>query len=107
MATVISKPSVDRAVIDAGNKSLTVEPRIKRKGFINSYGYVKDYEGVRIVSLSEEYGVLQLEEVAEIKVGDILEIIPNHVFPAVNLFDKLNIIESDELIAEWDIEAKG
>jgi len=104
LATVISVPADDRAVIDAGTKSLTSD---KAPAF-GVYGLIKDMPDVKIVRAYEEHGVLKLDNAkARLKVGDKLEIIPNHVCPAVNLFDELVMIRNDRVEATWRISARG
>lgn len=108
LTTVISKPAPDRLIIDAGSKSLTVEKGIERDGFESGYGFIKSVEGAKLVSLSEEHGIIQLgEDASEIEIGDHLEIIPNHVCPVVNLFDQINVVKGGQVINKWEIKGRG
>ena len=43
----------------------------------------------------------------KLKVGDKLEVIPNHVCPAVNLFDELVVIRNDHVETTWKVSARG
>jgi D-serine deaminase-like pyridoxal phosphate-dependent protein len=105
LTTVISIPSADRAVVDAGSKTLTTEPPPPgRTGF----GYVVERPGAVVARLSEEHGVLEFPDgVGDLRVGDVLEIIPNHVCPTVNLQDELYVIDGDRVVATWDVIARG
>jgi D-serine deaminase-like pyridoxal phosphate-dependent protein len=40
-------------------------------------------------------------------VGDRVEIIPNHICPAVNLTDELVIVRDGEIIDRWPVAARG
>jgi D-serine deaminase-like pyridoxal phosphate-dependent protein len=40
-------------------------------------------------------------------VGDRLEIIPNHVCPAINLFDKVYGVRGGQVVAEIAVEGRG
>jgi len=104
LATVISVPTDDRAVIDAGTKSLTSD---KAQAF-GVYGLVKGMPDVKLIRAYEEHGVLKVDpSKAKLKVGDKLEVIPNHVCPAVNLFDELVVIRNDRVETTWKVSARG
>ncbi len=110
LATVISRPATDRAVLDSGSKSLFAERA--RKAFAlaeyEGFGYMRAAPRARITSLSEEHGVVHLPDGVDFPaVGEHVEIIPNHVCPAVNLHEELHLIESDEVVETWPIAARG
>ena len=85
LATIVSIPADDRAVFDAGAKTLSsdlLSPPSSRKG----YGYIKGYPDVIIARLNEEHGILSLQDARRrLKIGQQVEIIPNHICPVVNL----------------------
>ena len=61
-----------------------------------------------LVRAYEEHGVLEVDpSEGEFKVGDKLEIIPNHVCPAVNLFDELVGVRNGNVEADWSVAARG
>ncbi len=104
LTTVVSRPSPDRAVVDAGSKTLAMDPSPSKPGF----GYVVQIPDATVVRVSEEHGVIELPEGArDVKVGDRLEIIPNHVCPTVNLQDEMFVVRDDEVVACWDVIARG
>lgn len=110
LATVISRPARNRAVVDAGSKSLFSEPA--RRGFAlegyEGFGYIRQAQMARVVSLSEEHGVVELPADGGFPaIGEQVEIIPNHVCPAVNLHDELYIVDGDDVIDVWPISARG
>lgn len=102
LTTVVSHPTSDRAVVDAGSKSLAMDPH--RDG---GHGWVVGRPDIRVDRLSEEHGVLTMAPGAQIQVGDRLEIIPNHVCPAVNLFDQMWGVRAGQVIGPIPIEARG
>jgi len=98
LATVISRPSVDIAVIDAGMKAMTHESGLPTPLL----------EGVTITGLSEEHGVLSLVGPATcLKVGDKIEILPSHGCTTINLHDSFHVVEGDQLVDVWKIAARG
>ncbi len=104
LATVISVPTPDRAVIDAGTKSFFSD----KSAAFGVYGLVKGMPHVALVRAYEEHGVLKVDPSAgKLRVGDKLEIIPNHVCPAVNLFDELVGVRDDVVAATWNVVARG
>lgn len=104
LATVSSRPAPDRAVLDAGSKVLTSDLAPDRPG----HGHIVDYPDAVIERISEEHGVVRLPESARgLKVGDKVEIIPNHVCPTVNLQDELYLIRDGEVVETWPVIARG
>lgn len=104
LATVVSRPAPDRAILDSGSKTLTMDPSASHPG----HGYIIGHPNAHIVRLSEEHGIVSLPPGEEgFRVGDRVEIIPNHVCPAVNLQDELFIVRDGQLIDTWKIAARG
>ncbi len=104
LTTVISRPAADRAVIDAGSKTLAMDLAPGRPG----HGYVLGHPEIVVERLSEEHGVLRLPPSAQgLRVGDRLEIVPNHVCPTVNLQDELFVAREGEVVGRWSVIARG
>lgn len=80
LSTVVSRPSPDRAVLDAGSKTLTSD----LLGF-SDYGEIDGFEGARIVSLSEEHAVVDIGSCRDTfpPIGGLVRIVPNHMSTAV------------------------
>lgn len=102
-STVVSKPSENRAIIDAGSKTLTSDKRI----FAEGYGLIKEKNGLTVSWLSEEHGVINLPEGTNLKIGEVVEIIPNHVCPTVNLADELIGVRHGEIEEIIEVTARG
>src|SRR2546429_698345 len=104
-ATVISRPAEDRAVVDAGSKTLSTDGSWEPGC---GFGYLASDPSTRVASLWEEHGVLHLEETARgLRVGDRVSIVPNHVCTAVNLHDRIAVIRDDRIEATWMVAARG
>jgi D-serine deaminase-like pyridoxal phosphate-dependent protein len=106
VATVVARPSRDRAVIDAGSKSLSSDQRPYAGGAPN-YGLAIGRPGSEVVGLSEEHGMLRIESDSDVSVGDRIAILPNHICSVVNLFDELTMVEDGRLVDIWPIAARG
>lgn len=103
LSTVVSVPTAERAMLDAGSKSLTSDLL-----GLEGYGEVRSLSGAAIYNMSEEHGFLDISRVNDKpKVGDLLRITPNHVCPVVNLFDKVVFVRSDEVLGAVRVDARG
>ncbi|MCC6314666.1 MAG: alanine racemase [Thermomicrobiales bacterium] len=104
VATVVSRPAPDRAIVDAGSKALAYDPSPSHAG----HGYIVGHPDAILSRISEEHGVVLLPEgEAEFAVGDRHEIIPNHVCPAINLTDELTVVRDGRPIDVWRVAARG
>lgn len=86
LATVVSRLTAKRAVIDAGSKALTSD----LLGFAD-FGHVIEYPDAAIIGLSEEHGVLDLSRCMDARptIGETIRIVPNHTCVVSNLFDEM------------------
>ncbi|MGV0910831.1 alanine racemase [Martelella sp. FOR1707] len=104
IATVVSRPEENRAIIDAGSKSLTSDPSGKGGP---GHGLIRAYPDAVIDRLSEEHGMVDLSNsAAKPRIGERLRIVPNHVCPVTNLHDEI-WVEADGEISEWPVDARG
>ena len=96
--TVMSRPTAERAVVDAGLKASSVDSGMPR---------VADADGVEYLKASDEHGVLRLNGAAAYAVGDKLKLIPGHCDPTVNLYDCYVCVRHGRVEALWPITARG
>jgi D-serine deaminase-like pyridoxal phosphate-dependent protein len=105
-ATVISRPTPDRAVIDAGSKSLSSDRVDPAAG--SGYGLIRGYEDAVIERLNEEHGVIDLSRCSrKPQVGERVQILPNHVCVVSNLHDEIAVSRGGVLIDTRRVEARG
>lgn len=107
LTTVISRPTPDRIVIDAGGKTLALDRGAHGISQLPGYGLVKNHQGFVIERLSEEHGIVSLPPESPVTVGDRLEVIPNHACPVVNLTDTLYVHENHRVVNQWRVTARG
>jgi D-serine deaminase-like pyridoxal phosphate-dependent protein len=105
LATVVSRPAPDRAVVDAGTKVLSSD-RLNAPGAPVDYGAI-DGTGWPLVRASEEHGVVAVPPGARLDVGAQVRIVPNHVCPVINLFDEALVVSGDDVIDRWRVAARG
>lgn len=103
LATVVSRPTAQRALIDAGSKALTMD-LLGLKG----YGVVHALNDAPLYDLNEEHGYLDISKL-EVKpeVGDLVRVTPNHVCPVTNLFDKVVFVRGEEVLGAVKVDARG
>jgi D-serine deaminase-like pyridoxal phosphate-dependent protein len=102
-ATVISHPTPQRVILDAGSKSLTSE-----LVELDGYGTLIDYPQARIYKLSEEHGFVDVSACPEVPaVGDVVRVLPNHVCPVVNMFDRVLCRSEDGRLEPLLVQARG
>jgi D-serine deaminase-like pyridoxal phosphate-dependent protein len=102
-ATVVSRPTAERAVIDAGSKVLTREQYA-----VKHFGRVVEYPEALIVNLNEEHGVIDLSACARRpEVGDVVNIIPNHCCVVSNMVDEVYGVRGGAVEVVWPVAARG
>ncbi|UXT51474.1 D-TA family PLP-dependent enzyme [Agrobacterium tumefaciens] len=104
LATVVSRPTPGRAVLDCGSKALTSD----LLGF-SDYGLIEGYEGAKIISLSEEHAVVDLSGCTSggPEIGDVVRVVPNHTCVVSNLFDKMVFHRNGLVTRVEDVAARG
>ena len=103
LATVVSASGADRAVVDAGSKTLSSDPLRPRPG---GYGQIAGRRS-RLQRLSEEHGVIAVERGEAFRVGDRVRILPNHSCVVSNLHDRVFGVRGEAMEAEMVVAARG
>ena len=99
LASVISVPTADRAIVDAGLKSYSAE---------RGPPWVRDRVDVEVSGVSDEHGKLKVGPRAQrLSHGDKVWLIPGHCDPTVNLHDWYVGIRNGRVEALWPISARG
>jgi D-serine deaminase-like pyridoxal phosphate-dependent protein len=106
--TVVSRPSVDLAVIDGGSKTFATDvPPGAEPLNLEGFGHVVGYPDVVLERLTEEHGMLALGRDCDLEVGDALRVIPNHICSTVNLHDYVYLVDEGDAVREVRVEARG
>jgi len=102
-ATIVSRPTDTRAVIDAGTKVLTSDQYT-----VKGYGHLMEYPEAVIAGLSEEHGIVDLAGCRERpKVGDVVSVVPNHCCVVSNMVDEVYGVRDGKLEVTWPVAARG
>jgi D-serine deaminase-like pyridoxal phosphate-dependent protein len=103
LATVVSRPTADRGILDAGSKSLSSD-LLGQDG----YGQILEYPDARIVGLSEEHGHVDFSACRNRPtIGERVSILPNHCCVVVNLFNQLVGMRGGKVETIWPVAARG
>jgi 3-hydroxy-D-aspartate aldolase len=98
-ATVMSRPTEDRAIVDAGLKAL---------GMDSGPPNVWDEPAARFDRASDEHGRLVISGATNrLRLGDKIKLVPGHCDPTVNLYDWYVGVRGDRVEAIWPIVARG
>lgn len=84
-ATVVSRPTAERAVIDAGAKTLGLDKGAHSSDFIKDYGQIVEGGVGAVLRCSEEHGILGVDPSSPLRPGDRVRVLPNHSCSVGNL----------------------
>ncbi len=97
LTTVISRPTPDRAVCDAGLKSMSLD-----SGLPGVVG-----EGLMVQAVSDEHTTLSTTAGSDVSLGDQLRLVPGHCDPTCNLHDWYVGVRGGRVEALWQVTARG
>ena len=104
LTTVISTAVAGQIVVDAGTKALAKEPLNHLKGL----GVVLDDPSLVVVGTSEEHGMIDVSRSERtFKVGQRLQIVPNHVCVSVHLQEEVAFQTAQGDIKRRPVAARG
>jgi D-serine deaminase-like pyridoxal phosphate-dependent protein len=101
LSTVISRPRVNEAVVDAGLKSLSTDMGVAEP---------LDRPGVSYRPAGDEHGILSWDATAVEngpQVGEQIRFIPSHIDTTVNLHDGYHIVRNGACNTYWPVAARG
>ncbi|MFZ3109430.1 MAG: D-TA family PLP-dependent enzyme [Rectinemataceae bacterium] len=108
LATVISKPTAERVIMDVGAKGLTMQERTKGICATPGKGTILEFPSVHIFAVYDEHAIIYDREFREkVKIGEKLRIIPVHICPVCNLYDSATLISGDDVVEEIPILCRG
>jgi D-serine deaminase-like pyridoxal phosphate-dependent protein len=105
LATVISRQAPQRAIVDAGLKSLSTDSGMAQP---------KGLPGVRYSHFGDEHGLLEWSDgetagatARAMQIGERLELVPSHCDTTINLHDTYYAHRHGRIEAIWPIAARG
>ena len=95
---ILSHPTANRAVVDAGLKASSVD---------SGMPVVWQRSDAKYIKASDEHGVLELTANSTLKLGDYVLLVPGHCDPTVNLYDEIIGVRGERVEVIWPVAARG
>jgi D-serine deaminase-like pyridoxal phosphate-dependent protein len=106
LVTVVSTAVAGRAIVDGGSKTFSSDRFLSGDGL--GYGMVAGDPGASVEAMSEEHGHLNIQDASHrYRVGDRLQIIPNHVCTTINMHERVYGVRGTEVQAVWEVVGRG
>jgi D-serine deaminase-like pyridoxal phosphate-dependent protein len=108
LATVISKPTSERVILDVGAKGLTMQERNVGICATQGKGTIVEFPKTYINKVFDEHAIINDSNLrSKVNIGDKLRIIPVHICPVCNLYNEAWLVKNDKVIKKIDISGKG
>ncbi|MEG0069163.1 MAG: alanine racemase [Cetobacterium sp.] len=107
LATVISHPTEDLFILDCGSKCLGLDQGAHGNSLTKGFGIVKNHPELTVIGLSEEVAKVKKEGPSALKIGDKVEIIPNHSCSAANMTSYLIGHRNGNIEKIIDVDIRG
>ena len=108
LATVISKPTDERVILDVGAKGITKQKRTQGICASGGMGDIREFPGTTIYDVYDEHAIIYSKDMHDhVKVGDKVTIIPVHICPTMNLQEKVWLVSGEEITAELAVSCRG
>ena len=103
LATVVSRPTAERGILDAGSKTFSSDLL-----GLDGHGLILEYPEARLYQLSEEHGFVDFAACARRPaIGERVSVLVNHCCPVANLFNQLVGLRGDQVEVVWPVAARG
>ncbi len=98
LATVVSRPSPERAILDAGLKSMSEH---------RTPPILPEHPDSRVLGLSAEHATVQLSPDSRVKIGDKVSVIPGYSDLTFVLHDRVLAHRHGRVEAVWELLGRG
>lgn len=107
-ATVVSCQHSSYAVIDGGTKCFPTDVPLEQPPYYYpGYAVIEGNDNLRLSRMNEEHGIIiALDGKTELRVGQVLSLLPIHVCTAINMQNNVYIFENGTL-KKQKVEARG
>ena len=100
LTTVVSRPSTELAIVDAGFKAFSTDRPFPPE--------TVEWPGLEYSWAGDEHGRLTVvDQDRAPRLGDRIEFLPPHCDPTINLYDQLYAMRGDKVEAVWEIAGRG
>ena len=106
LATVIANPRSGIYIIDAGSKCFGLDKGAHGGGKLKGFGLIKNHPEANLIRLSEEVGVISGES-KSLKIGEKIEVIPNHACSAANMTSYYICKRGDSAVGSFRVDMRS
>jgi D-serine deaminase-like pyridoxal phosphate-dependent protein len=100
-ASVVSTHAPGFAVVNAGYKSFATEGGMPLV-------LLPKLADARYRLMGDEHGGIDYDpKSGKLEVGDLVEFLPPHCDPTINLYDRYHVVRGDTLVDIWRVDARG
>jgi D-serine deaminase-like pyridoxal phosphate-dependent protein len=98
LATVVSRPAADRAILDIGLKSISQH---------RTPPILRDYPDCPVTSLSAEHATIQVSARSSLNIGEKLHVVPGYSDFTFVLHDRVLGVREGRVQCVWDLLGRG
>ena len=103
LATVVSTSVDGQLIIDGGSKTFSSD-----KSAEPGHGIVMQAKDANFARMNEEHGYVELADARDqFKVGDRVNVLPNHICVAMNLHEQVYGVRGETVERMWPVAARG
>lgn len=95
-----------RLEVDTGLRRTGVQPLVSPLN-LKGFGHIVNLQEAVLERLTEEHEMIRVPEDHDLKIGDTLEIIPNHICSTVILHNDVYIKDEKGELERYAVEARG
>jgi D-serine deaminase-like pyridoxal phosphate-dependent protein len=111
LASIVShQPGASQIVVDAGALALSKDPGPGHLDLAPAMGDVKGHPELTVAALSQEHGLVRARAPDALerrfRVGERLEIVPNHSCLTVAHFDEYHVVQGGRVVDRWPIDRR-
>jgi D-serine deaminase-like pyridoxal phosphate-dependent protein len=103
LTTVVSRPTRDRLILDAGSKALGADRLTDRTP---GYGLIAGHDDLRLDRLYEEHAIVTAPAPVDVPLGARLRVVPNHACTAANLHARMLLTADGDTAEPWTVGAR-
>lgn len=114
LTTVVSRhrnrSGRERLFADAGSKVVTTDAGAMTEGYgqlLYNARRMQPMPHARITGLSEEHAWIEVAGGSTLEVGSRIRFVPNHACVCMNLQDLAYVVDGEEVVDTWPIDARG
>ncbi len=98
LATVVSRPARDRAILDIGQKSISQH---------QTPPVLSEYPNCRVTGLSAEHATIAVDSQNSLPIGEKVKVVPGYSDFTFVLHDRVLGLRQDRVETVWDLLARG